>query len=85
MSKNTDLNEITPIEPQKKEVRAGKLTTFRFVSGIIAALAIVGLCIWQALVSAGVQSIFYVILAVIGLAFGVFITVTYIKQNKKDK
>ena len=78
-------NEITQNTSNQGTNVPGRLSLTRLVSGYVAVATIMGLCIWQAAISSGIQMIFYIILAVIAAAFGVFVSIMYAKQKRSDK
>ncbi len=80
-------NEITPDFQDKRTQKVpGKITVFKFVTAMIACVAIMALCIWQAIVSFEtnvMQGSFYIVLTALGLAGGIFIATNYIRNKKK--
>ena len=81
-------DEILPSSSQKeKKKEYKKLSAARLISGYLACAAIVGLSVWQAVITFPLKPVegwFYIVLAVIAVAFAVFLTVSQRKSGGKQ-
>lgn len=84
--KNKLNDEILTSSDKNKKKEYKKLSPARLISGYLACAAIIGLCVWQAVISfpaKATEGAFYIVLAALAAAFAVFMTISQKRSGNK--